>query len=76
MPQSRKRPGHHEYKKAADIPKSQRVKGRVIVAILGAVFATLITYFGAGDNYIYLLVAAVLGAVIGYAIGKAMEKEA
>ncbi len=76
MPQSRKRHGHHPYKQAADIPKGQRVKGRVLVAVLGAVFALLITYFGVGDNYVFLLIAAVLGAAIGYAVGKAMEKEA
>jgi len=76
MPQSRKRPGHHEYKTPADIPPSQRVKGRVLWAILCTVFALLIAYFGAGANYVVLLIAGVLGAVIGYAIGRAMEKDA
>ena len=76
MPQSRKRQGNHPFKQAADIPKSQRVKGRVIWAILIAVFAVLITFFGAGSNYIVLLLAAVIGALIGYAIGTRMEKDA
>lgn len=75
MPQSRKRPGHHEFKTPADIPPSQRVKGRVLWAILCSVFAVLIAYFGAGENYLILAIAAILGAVIGFAIGRAMEKD-
>ena len=79
MPESRKRHGHHEHqeqKKTVDIPPGQRVKGRVLWAILCTVFAVLIAYFGAGENYIVLIIAALLGAVIGFAIGRAMEKDA
>lgn len=75
MAVSRKRPGH-PYRKKADIPASQRVKGRVIWAVLIAVFAVLVAYFGAGANWMVLIVAGVAGAVIGYAIGKSMEQEA
>jgi len=79
MPQSRKRQGHHEHqeqKKAVDIPPGQRVKGRVLWAILCAVFAVLIAYFGTGDNYGILIIAGLLGGAIGFAIGRAMEKDA
>lgn len=75
MPQSRKRPGHHEHQTPADVPPSQRVKGRVLWAILCAVFAFLIAYFGAGANYLILGIAAILGALIGFAVGRAMEKD-
>lgn len=75
MPRSRQRQGH-DYQKPADIPASQRVKGRVFWAILFAVFGLGIAYFAAGDNWLVLLIGAALGAVIGYYAGKSMEKDA
>lgn len=76
MPQSRKRHGHHEYRKPADIPAKQRTKGRITWAILFAVFGLLIAFFAAGENYVALLAGVLLGAAIGYMIGKNMEKQA
>ena len=76
MPQSRKRHGHHEYRKPADIPAKQRTRGRITWAILLGVFGLLVGFFAGGDNYIALAIGALIGAVIGYAIGKNMEKEA
>lgn len=76
MPESRKRPGHHEYRKPADIPPGQRIRGRVFVSILMVAFGALIAYFSVGANYPVLLIIVVLSAVIGYYIGKKMEKEA
>jgi len=76
MPQSRKRHGHHEYRKPSDIPAKQRTKGRATWAILFGVFGLLVGFFAAGDNYIVLAVGALLGAIIGYMIGRNMEKEA
>lgn len=75
MPESRKRPGH-PYRKPADIPASQRTQGRVVWAVLLAVFVTLIAFLGVGTNWMVLIAAAVIGAMAGYFIGKAMEKEA
>jgi hydrogenase/urease accessory protein HupE len=40
------------------------------------VFGLLVAFFAAGDNYTVLIVGAILGAAIGYVIGKNMEKEA
>jgi hypothetical protein len=76
MPQSRKRPGHHQYRKPSDIPSKQRTKGRRTMAILFAVFALLIAFFAAGDNYIVLIVAVIAGGLVGYIVGRAMEKDA
>jgi 1,4-dihydroxy-2-naphthoate octaprenyltransferase len=75
MPQSRKRHGHH-YQKPSDIPASQRTKGRIIWAILFAVFGLVLTFFAAGDNWIVLIIGAVIAGFIGYTIGKNMEQAA
>jgi hypothetical protein len=75
MPQSRNRPGHN-YQKPADVPASQRVKGRVIWAILFAIFGLGIAFFAAGASWVALVIGALLGAAIGYAAGKSMEQDA
>jgi uncharacterized membrane protein YqgA involved in biofilm formation len=75
MPQSRNRPGH-SYQKPAGVPASQRVKGRVFWAILFAIFGLGIAYFAAGDNWIVLIIGALIGAAIGYVAGKSMEQDA
>lgn len=75
MPESRKRKGH-PFRKASDIPASQRTKGRTFWGILIGVFSLLIALFSAGLNYIVLAVAGIVGYVIGYFIGKNMEQAA
>ncbi len=75
MPESRKRRGHH-YQKPSAIPSRQRAKGRILWAILFAVFGLAIAFFAAGDGYIVLLTGVVIGALIGYAVGKNMERAA
>ena len=74
MPQSRNRPGHPHHKEAA-IPAKQRVKGRIFSAILFAVFGVLIAFFAAGPNYVVLAIVAAVSAVIGYVVGKTMERD-
>ena len=74
MPESKKRPGH-PYQKPADIPTRQRVKGKIMWAILFGVFGLLIAYFAAGANYIVLILATLVAGIIGYIIGKKMEKK-
>ena len=74
MPESKKRPGH-PYQKPAEIPARQRVKGKIMWAILFGVFGLLIAYFAAGVNYIVLIVATLVAGIIGFIIGKKMEKK-
>jgi hypothetical protein len=76
MPQSRKRQGHHPYKKTSNIPSSQRTSGHLTWAILFAIFAVLICFFAFSSNWIILLVGAIIGAAIGYVVGRNMEKSA
>ncbi len=75
MPESRKRKGH-PFRKPSDIPASQRTKGRTFWGILIGVFALLIALFSAGLNYIVLALAAIVGYLVGYFIGKSMEQDA
>ncbi len=74
MPESRKRPGHL-YQKPADIPARQRVKGKTIWALLFGVFGLFISYFAAGINYMILVAATLAAGILGYFIGKKMEKK-
>ncbi len=74
MAENKKRPGH-KYRKPADIPAAQRVKGRIFWALLFAVFGLLIGFMAASSDYIVLVIATVAGGFIGYLIGKSMEKE-
>ena len=74
MPQSRKRHGHR-YQKPADIPSSQRTKGRIIWAILFAVFGFVLTFF-ASDSYVVPVIGALIAGFIGYTVGKHMEQAA
>ena len=75
MPQSRHRQGH-QYQKPANIPAKQRVKGRIFWAVLFAVFGFIIALFATENNYIALVLGALIGAAIGYGAGKSMEREA
>lgn len=75
MPQSRKRRGHHEYRKPSAIPSSQRAKGRIVWGILFAVFGLLIGFFASSGNFIALVTGAIAGFIIGYILGKKMEKD-
>lgn len=75
MPQSRHRPGH-SFQKPAAIPSSQRVKGRVIWAILFAVFGVAIVYFASSGSWVMILLGAIVGALVGYFAGKSMEQDA
>ena len=74
MPESRKRPGH-PYHEPADIPARERVKGKIMWAILLGVCGLLISYFAVGANYVIIFVATLVASIIGYFIGKKMEKK-
>lgn len=72
MPESRKRPGH-PYQKPADIPAKQRVKGKIMWAILFTIFGLCIAYFAVGLNYTWLIISGLIAGMIGYFIGRSME---
>jgi hypothetical protein len=74
MPESRKRPGH-PYHKPADIPTRQRVKGRIIWAVLLGILGLLLSFSAGGINYKIIVPSTLAGVFIGYFIGKKMEKK-
>ena len=76
MPESRKRPGHHVHHNPSTAPARPRTKGRIMWAILFGVFGLMVAFFAGGANYIVLAAGAVVGGLIGFAIGKNMESEA
>jgi hypothetical protein len=77
MPQSKKRHGHHHYQKpTTNIPARQTTKGRIIWALLIGVFGLLIGAFASESGYAVMIIGAVAGSLVGYMIGKNMEKEA
>jgi uncharacterized membrane protein YjjP (DUF1212 family) len=75
MPESRHRPGHL-FQKPAAIPSGQRVKGRLIWAVLFAVFGAAIVYFASEGSWLIILSGATVGALIGYFAGRSMEQDA
>lgn len=74
MPQSRKRQGH-TYQKPADIPASQRTTGHLLLSLLFGAFGLLMAWFAAGTNIIVLVLGAVAGAVLGWMLGRKMERD-
>lgn len=75
MPESRKRK-NHPYQKPADIPASQRVKGNAIWSVLCGVFGGFIAFFASDGSWRAFAIGVVAGAIIGYMIGRKMEKDA
>jgi len=75
MPHSRKRKGHHHHhQEGMSTAPKQKTSGHLIWSVLIAVFAVVIGFFAAGTNILVLLLCAAAGAVLGYFIGKNMEK--
>lgn len=73
MPESRKR-HNHPFQKPSGIPSSQRTKGRIIWSILLAVFGLVIAFFASNNNSIAIGGGGLIGAILGYFIGRNMEQ--
>lgn len=74
MPESRNRAGH-KYQKPADIPSSQRTSGHLLWALLFAVFGALMLFFAVG-GWVAVAIGAAIGGIVGWWLGRKMEKEA
>lgn len=70
-----KKPHGEPFPKHADVPYHQRIKGKIMWAILFGIFGLLISYFAAGPKYMILTAGTLVAAIIGYFIGKKMEKK-
>jgi membrane protein YqaA with SNARE-associated domain len=73
MPQRRKRKNHPNVKRS-EVSASQRTSGHFLWALLFAAFAGLIGFFAAGSTYIVIIICAAIGGVLGYIIGRKMER--
>ncbi len=56
------------------IAPKQRAKGSILWSLLFGIFGVLIAFFAAGLNYVVMLVAGIAGSIIGFIIGKKMER--
>ena len=75
MAQSRKRSGHHPHQKSSAVHARQRTNGRIVWALLFGVFGLLMAFFASDGYYVYLVIGAVLGCLLGYYIGRRMEED-
>ena len=76
MPHSRKRKGHHHHTDQQQFSSGtkQKTSGHLLWSVLIAVFAVLVGLLAAGPNVLVLVICALAGAGLGYAIGRSMEK--
>lgn len=82
MPQSRNRPRHHQHHhhhqqhSPATHHHPARVKrsAAVVVAMLAAVLGLAVAYFTQGPDLFWLFAGTVSGAIIGYFVGRNMDK--
>ncbi len=78
MPESRNRhkrhhsPHHHVQTHHTHV-KSKR-SAATVLAILAAILGLVVAYFTQGADLLWMLIGAAFGAVIGYLIGRNMDK--
>lgn len=76
MPNSKKRKGHHPHhpQNALSSAPKQKASGHLIWSVMIGLFAVLIGWMAAGSNWIVLGLCAIAGAIVGYFVGKSMER--
>ena len=76
MPQSRHRPKHHRHHPAqphAVKVKTARKNPVTIMVVFGGLLGTIAALLAAGTDPVWLITGVVVGAVLGYFIGKRMS---
>ena len=74
MAESRKRKDSNQIRRA-DIPSSQRTTGHLLWALLVGVFGLMIAYFATSGGWTALITGAAIGAVVGWLLGRKMERD-
>lgn len=62
-------PPHHP----ADTRKSSG-RGSIVMSIIGGISGLIVSYMGAGDNYLWLVLGTAAGIILGYLFGKRLDK--
>lgn len=76
MPQSRHRHKHQRHHAApSHSAKSARKNPITIMVVFGAILGTIAALLAAGTDPVWLLTGVVVGAVVGYLIGKRMAAQ-
>jgi uncharacterized membrane protein YfcA len=77
MPESRNRHKHHHHHQPVS-PHHTRTKVKrssaFVVAVITATLGLAVTYFTRGDDVYSLVIGAASGAIIGYFVGRSMDK--
>lgn len=79
MPESRHRTKHHHPvhhpKVSSNHARSKPKRSAALVfAILTAVLGLAVVYFTQGGDITWLIIGTAIGAIIGYFVGRAMDK--
>jgi hypothetical protein len=75
MPRSKKRKHHHDYKPPPNAEKSKKNKSAVLIAIVFcAIIGMGMALLAFDGDPLWLTAGALVGAVIGYFAGKALDR--
>ena len=78
MPTSHHRKKHknHQQQHAHHVPAKRKGSAGSVMAIVGGIVGFAITYLASNANWIWIAIATVIGACIGFSIGKTLDKAA
>jgi uncharacterized membrane protein YqgA involved in biofilm formation len=76
MPTSRHRKKHKHQQHPNPVHTKRRGSAASIMAIVGAIVGLAVTYLASNANLIWVVIITILGAIIGFLIGKTLDKAA
>lgn len=78
MPQSRNRPKHHHHQHhpvhTHHTPAKAKRSAAFVVSVVAAILGLAVAYFTQGPDIFWMIVGTAAGAVIGYLVGRSMDK--
>lgn len=76
MPTSRHRKKHKQQQHPTRVHTKRRGSAASVMAIAGAIVGLAVTYLASNANLIWVVIITILGAIIGFLIGKTLDKAA
>ena len=76
MPTSRHRKKHKQQQHPTPVHAKRRGSAASVMAIAGAIVGLAVTYLASNANLIWVVIITILGAIIGFLIGKTLDKAA